>query len=152
MPLIYQQLIEQIAANRKEFGLSMQPPCSSKDLADLQVRVRKELGVEIPLGYVQLLCQHNGLSWNGLAIFASKTVPIVGYTDRFIEGLVDWNLDFRSAQWKNKFVVFGESDLDLYLYESGKNKFSARDRISLDEAESYASFEEMITEALRKHL
>ncbi|WP_309896228.1 YrhA family protein [Archangium sp.] len=152
MPLIYQQLMEQIAASRKEFGLSMQPPCNSKDLADLQVRARNELGAEIPPGYVQFLGQHNGLSWNGLVIFASKTVPIVGCADKYIEGLVDWNLDFRSAEWKNRFLVFGESDLDLYIYEPRKKKFSACDRISLDEAESYASFEEMITEALRKHL
>jgi hypothetical protein len=53
---------------------------------------------------------------------------------------------------ENRFVVFGESDLDLYVYEPTNNKFSARDRISLDEAESYSSFDDLIMEALRKHL
>ena len=152
MPLTYQQLLKQISAKSKEDGESLQPPCSAKDLTDLQAQARKELGIDIPSGYAEFLRQHDGFNWNGLLIFASKTVPIIGYTDKFIEGFVDWNLGFRSDEWKNEFVVFGDSGLDLYIYEPRKQKYSARDRISLDEAESYSSFEEMLTAAFRDHL
>ncbi len=152
MPLTYQHFLNQISAKHKEYGESLQPACSARELADLQLRARKELGIDIPPGYAEFLRQNDGFDWNGLVIFASKTVPIVGYTDRFIEGFVDWNLGFRSAEWKNEFVVFGDSGLDLYLYEPAKEKYSARDRVSLDEAESYSSFEEMISEALSKRL
>jgi len=152
MALIYQQVLNQILADAKKYGVRPQPACSAKDLADLQVQARKELGIDIPPGYAEFLRQHDGFDWNGLLIFASKTVPIIGYTDKFIEGFVDWNLGFRSAEWKNEFVVFGDSGLDLYIYEPRKKKYSARDRISLDEAESYSSFEEMLTAAFRDHL
>ena len=152
MALMYQQILDQISAQNRTYGERLQPACSVKDLADLQVQARKELGIDIPPGYAEFLRQHDGFDWNGLLIFASKTVPIIGYTDKFIEGFVDWNLGFRSDEWKNEFVVFGDSGLDLYIYEPRKQKYSARDRISLDEAESYSSFEEMLTAALRAHL
>jgi hypothetical protein len=152
MPLTYQQLLKQISAKSKEDGESLQPPCSAKDLTDLQAQARKELGVELPSGYTEFLRQHDGLDWNGLVIFASKTVPIVGYKDRFIEGFIDWNLEFRDDDWKNQYVVFGDSGMDLYVFEPKRKKYSARDCVSLDQNESYKSFEEMITAALRQHL
>jgi len=152
IPFIYQHFLDQISAKREEYGRSLQPACSTRELADLETRARKELGIDIPAGYAQFLCQQNGFNWNGLFIYASKTVPIVGYTDRFIEGFIDANLDFRSGGWENDLILFGDSNLDIYVYDPSKKKYSARDRISLDEAESYSSFEEMITEALRQHL
>lgn len=152
MPPMYQQLLKQISAKSKEYGESLQPPCSAKELADLQVQARKELGIEIPSGYAEFLRQHDGLDWNGLVIFASRTVPIVGYKDRFIEGLVDWNLGFRDDDSKNEFVVVADSGMDLYVFEPRRKKYTARDCVSLDQNESYKSFEEMISAALRKHL
>jgi hypothetical protein len=150
--LIYQHFLDQISAKRKEYASSLQPACSAQDLADLQTRARKELNVEIPRSYTQFLRQLDGLNWNGLFIYASKTVPIVGYKDRFIDGFIDANLDFRGGGWENELILFGDSNLDLYVYDPSKKKYSARDRVSLDEAESYASFEQMLTEAFRKHL
>jgi hypothetical protein len=152
MPLKYQQLLNQFAAEAKKYGNSLQPACSAKDLTDLQARVRKELGAEIPPGYAEFLRQHDGLDWDGILLFASKTVPIAGYKDRFIEGLVEANLGYRSAGWKDQYVVVGDDGMDLYVFEPGPKKYSARDRVSLDKNESYPSFEEMLTALLREHL
>jgi len=152
MFLSYQQLLDQISAKHKQYGEHLQPACGAQEVEDLETRARRELGIDIPAGYAQFLRQQNGFNWNGLFIYASKTVPIIGHKDSFIHGFVDVNQWFRDEEWKKEFVVFGSSSLDLYVYEARKKKYSARDRISLDEAESYASFEEMITEALRQHL
>ena len=152
IPLIYQHFLDQILTKHNAYGEHLQPACGAKELADLEARAREELGVEIPPGYARFLRQHNGLNWNGFFIYASKTVLIVGYTDRFIEGFIDANLDFRGGGWENELILFGDSNLDVYVYDPSKKKYSARDRVSLDEAESYASFEEMITEVLRRHL
>lgn len=152
MSLNYQQLMKQISVKAKKYGDSLQPPCSSQALADLQVRTQKELGTELPPGYSEFLRLHDGLDWNGLVIFASKTVPITGYKDRFIEGFVDANMGFRSSGWKKKFVVLGDNGMDLYVFEPDVKKFSARDRVSLDPNETYPSFEKMLSAALANRL
>lgn len=153
MPLIYQRLLDQISAMRKQLDLGIRPGCTAQDLADLQTRARKELGVEIPPGYADFLRQHDGLNWNGLFVYASKTVSATSPGKGvLIEGFMDANLDFRSNGWESEWMLFGDSSLDLYVFNPAQNKYMICDRTSLDETESYTSFEEMIAEALRIHL
>lgn len=152
MPPTYQKYLEQMFAKARKYGFDFQPACSAKDLSALQTRAWKELGIELPQGYADLLRQHDGFAWNGVIIHASKTVPLAGETDHFIEGFIDANLGFRSEAWKKEFVTFGSSDVDLYVYEPSKKQYSTRDRVSLDVNELHASFEEMITAAFRTHV
>ena len=148
----YKQILTEIAAAAKKYDLRLQPPCSPKVLGELQGRARKQLGNEVPNGYVAFLRQHDGLDWNGLAIYAGETVPIAGYTDRFIQGFIEANLDFRDNIDMKRLLVFGESGLDLYVCDVVSKKYSARDRVSLDVNESFDSFDEMLAAALRNHL
>jgi hypothetical protein len=95
---------------------------------------------------------HDGLDWDGLVIYASKTTALADHSDRFIEGWIEANQGFRSNPLMKQLLVFGDSGVDLYVYEPAKRQYSARDRVSLDLNESFASFEEMLAAALKTRL
>lgn len=82
----------------------------------------------------------------------SSTVPIVGHEDRFIEGFVDSNLGFRDNARMKRFLVLGDSDMYLYVYEPQGKEYSMIDRVSLDRHEAFATFEEMLAAALRSRV
>ncbi|MBD2633716.1 MULTISPECIES: YrhA family protein [Aphanizomenon] len=97
----YHQLLETIAQEHQKFQQSMQPPCNPQKLIQLKEKVENQLNCTLPDGYIEFLSITNGLDWNGLLIFASETIPIVGYTDRKIPGFVDMNL-FRNVECRYK--------------------------------------------------
>jgi SMI1 / KNR4 family (SUKH-1) len=147
-----QGLLEQLSAKVQQRGRMPQPPCGEQALSKLRLRAQTELGADIPPDYMEFLRQHNGLDWNGLAFYASETVPITGYTDRFIQGFIEANLGWRDNEYMNQFLVFGDNGMDIYTYEFDTGEYSARDRISDDVNEVFASFDEMLSVALNARL
>jgi hypothetical protein len=151
-PETYKLLLEQISAKASRYGESLQPPCDAKAVDSLRLRAREQLRLEIPPGYAEFLMLHNGLDWDGLVIYASETCPISGYVDRFIEGLVESNLGFRDNARMKRFLVLGDSGLELYVYEPEENAYSTIERVSLERNQSFASFSEMLAAALRSRM
>ncbi|WP_224247478.1 YrhA family protein [Hyalangium gracile] len=145
----YKPFLEQIAVSARKYGEGLQSPCEPESVADLQLRAREQLGAELPPGYAEFLSLHNGLDWDGLVIYSCTTVPIVGHEDRFIEGFVESNLGYRDNDRMKRFLVLGDSDMYLYVYEAQAREFSVIDRVSLDRHEVFATFEEMLAAALR---
>jgi hypothetical protein len=149
---LYKPFLEQIAAKARKYGEGLQSPCDPESVADLQLRAHEQLGADLPPGYAEFLALHNGLDWNGLVIYSCTTVPIIGHEDRFIEDLVESNLGFRDNTRMKRFLVLGDSDMYLYVYETQGREYSVIDRVSLDRHEVFATFEEMLAAALRSRL
>jgi hypothetical protein len=151
-PETYKPLLEQISTEASQYGESLQPPCDAKTVDSLRLRAREQLRSELPSGYAEFLMLHNGLDWDGLVIYASETLPIPGHVDRFIEGIVESNLGFRENARMKRFLVLGDSGMELYVHEPDVNEYSAIDRVSLDRNQYFASFPEMLAAALRSRV
>ncbi len=85
-------------------------------------------------------------------IYSSETTPIVGYKDRVIEGFVDANLSFRDLERMRRFLVFGQSGDDLYVFDTVEGVYGACDNVSLEVFDAFPSFDEMMAAALRVKL
>lgn len=149
---MYQRLLQEIAQKRQKYGESMQAPASQDQISALRERAQRELQSTLPEPYLSLLTRNNGLDWNGTFILASEETSIAGFPDRFIRGFVDWNLLRRDLSEFNDLLVFGESGIDLYVYQISTSEYQIRDSSSLDVIEVFTSFDELIAEALRKTL
>jgi hypothetical protein len=90
--------------------------------------------------------------WNGLQIFASETMPIVGCADVKILGFVDLNLIYRENEDCLDLLFFGESGIDSYVYCISAKQYQILDRVSLSLTETFDSFEMLIYEAFQCHL
>lgn len=148
----YHQLLETIAQEHQKFQQSMQPPCNPQKLIQLKEKVENQLNCTLPDGYIEFLSITNGLDWNGLLIFASETIPIVGYTDRKIPGFVDMNLLYRENEDCLDLLFFGESGIDSYVYCISAKQYQILDRVSLSLTETFDSFEMLIYEAFQCNL
>jgi hypothetical protein len=148
----YHQLLETIAQEHQKFQQSMQPPCNPQKLIQLKEKVENQLNCTLPDGYIEFLSITNGLDWNGLLIFASETMPIVGHTDMKIPGFVDVNLLHRENEDCLDLLFFGESGIDSYVYCISTKQYQILDRVSLDLTEIFDSFEMLIYQAFQSHL
>ena len=145
-------MLQNIVEQARSYGDTMQSPCSLVQLQNFRIRAKKELQIEIPEEYVDFLRLHNGLDWNGLTLYASETVLIEGYTDRFILGCVEANLLRRDYdKWKH-FLIFAETGDEDYCLEITTSQYVIVDSVSMDILETFASFDQLIAEAFRDRI
>ncbi|HYO66246.1 MAG TPA: YrhA family protein [Archangium sp.] len=149
----YQQALQNFENQLNHHGRRMQPPCSQEELVRLRLGARQELGSDIPDPHAELLRWHNGITWNGLTIYASETSPIAGRADRFIAGFVESNKLFQQdVPDLLDYLIFADSEFYFYAYDKKNDEYVRCDRISLEKYESFSSFEDMISSALLSHL
>ena len=148
----YLSLLQRITDERERYGLQMQPPCTAVQLDELKRRSIEELDATIPPEYASFLQLHNGLSFNGLQVFASEQGLIAGYSDRIMEGFVEENLIWRDAPYPADIVLLASEGDVCYGFDSARNVFCAIDSVSGDVFDEYESFDHMISSVLRELL
>ena len=149
---MYQELLVRVSQLTSAYGGAMQPPCPKAEIDELARRMADQLRARVPAPYADLLRLHNGIDWNGLCVYASTDVPIVGYNDRVIMGCVEANLLRRDVpMWQEFLALAGTGDEDFCL-ELKTGHYLSLDAVTLDMIRSFQSFDEMIHEALLQHL
>jgi hypothetical protein len=143
-------LREHIDSLRK-YGGSPQPPATAEEVRALRARARKELGVELPDAYCELLGMVDGLDSNGMVIYGCRTACIVGYDDRWIQGIVDANLIWWELEAHKEYLFLGDSGISLYTLQLPDRKYQLQDRPSGSVLEEFASFEELLYRALEEN-
>ena len=147
----YESLLRQIEGRKKAYGEALQPPCPTTAIRKLKAESRKQLSHPIPDEYAEFLAVTNGLDWNGLVLYASDRTPIVGYSDRFIEGFIEGNLGYRDFEPMKDYLVFAEDGTALYVYHTGKDAYHIILTVGLSIMESFSSFESLVAKALDEH-
>jgi hypothetical protein len=132
----------------------MEPGASAAQIASLKDGALRQLGAELPAGYLDFLGRHDGLIYNGLNIYGTERREAAGEEpDVLIEGFVEANLDYRDVDYFNDLLVFGDGDVDLYVYQASKKEYQVRDRVPADNIyETFGTFEELLAHALEEYL
>ena len=149
---MYKALLKEMAAQAKEYGTGLQPPCPMSSVEALKLRARDELSIDLPDDYLTFLKQNNGFDLNGLLIYASERLAVPGSDDEFVEGIVEANLARRDYEPMKQYIVFGEAGDDTYVYSISDNEYQVIDTVSMDVLERFPTFDELITRALESHL
>ena len=144
----YRRLLAQV----RDQGGVLQPPCSEHGLDVLRRRLRAELGIGLPAELADLLRIADGLNWNGLYVYPSATAPLAGHPDVVPAGVVEANLDHREVEGLEDVLVFGDDSLDLYAWRGSTGEFQVLDKVPRDVIATAASFDELISGALRRSL
>jgi hypothetical protein len=149
---MYQDLIKRVAEEQRRFGSNLQPPASEEQIKKLEARAKTELKANSPDEYLDFLRLTNGLDWNGVVVFASETVPIVGHPDRSIAGVVEMNLGYRDDPRFGDLLVLGSNGMDLYAYRISKGEYEIIDEVPHELIESVPTFNELMTKVLTRSL
>lgn len=149
---MYQELLTRVAEEQRRFGSGLQPPSTEEQLQRLVERARHELHTEPPAEYLNFLRLTNGLDWNGVVIYASHNVPIVGHPDRPIPDLIEMNLNYRDDPRFEDLLVMGSNGMDLYTYRISKGVYEIYDEVPHELVETVPTFDELMTSALTRSL
>ncbi|HWX41127.1 MAG TPA: YrhA family protein [Blastocatellia bacterium] len=148
--MTYRIYLEEIRKWKAQTGRSLQPPASEQDILELRRSSLAELGTDIPAGYADLLRVTDGLCFGGLCIYATRRVRVdLGHRTYDIEGFVEATLVWRSMDDDGAdLLVFGEGDIDIYIYNPANSRYEVQDRGSRDIVAAYPSFDELMEKAL----
>jgi hypothetical protein len=152
MPVTYHDSLERIRAWARSRGYPPQPPASESALAALKDASTARLGYEVDPQYLQFLSQSDGLAFNGYTVFASRIVPLAAHPDRLLGGFVDTNVQLREVDPNRRFVAFGETGNERYVFDVRRKTFAEVDHPSLDVLRDFASFDEMLAYMLERAL
>jgi len=145
-------VLNEIAKQRSAFGGELQAPCAPDMVQKMNIRSQTELGNDIPDEYLSFLRATNGVSWNGVSFYGCEESPISGKEGGKILDFVDTNLIYRDVESMKNYLVFGQSDMDIYVFNLSANKYQVLDKISLDEITSVSTFEELLVKAFETRL
>jgi hypothetical protein len=152
MPVTYHDSLESIRAWARSRGYPAQSPASESALAALKQASLARLGYEVDPQYLEFLSQSDGLAFNGYTVFASHVVPLAAHPDRLLGGFVETNVQLREAGANRRFIAFGETGNERYVFDVKRNMFAELDHPSLDVLRDFASFDDMLTYMLSRAL
>jgi hypothetical protein len=149
---MYSELLKKVKNQRDLFGKGMQIAADDTEINTLTDLAKSELNVELPEQYLDFLRINNGLILNGLFIYSTKKVSAVGSPNAYNYGFVEMNLIARDVEEKKDFIIFGEDNMDEYVYEISTQEYQSRDRVPFELVDTFPSFEAMMSFAIEKNL
>lgn len=141
-------LIAQIKSERKKYNLDIPKPIETTLVDGFINSYEVIFKVELAPNYLQFLKICDGLVENGFTIYSSQnhTIKKVEY------GIFENNETWADINPNMKFIYFGDSDQDLYVYNKVSKKYEVLDRYSSDVYESFDNFEFLLEHILEKML
>jgi hypothetical protein len=135
-------LLERIAAEKREFAQTIWPPATADAVARLHGFARDALRTDLPEGYVAFLGRNDGLDFNGHVIYGATE-----HEEPFLSGFVEASERLGGPQARH--VHYADTGDRLYAQDRTSGAWVALDRPSLDVITTFASFDAMLTQVLR---
>jgi len=146
--------LRQVELIDSQFGGKLQPPAAKEDLNMLAELAWKYLHYKLPIGYLQLLANSDGMNFNGYTLYASKTQLLQTEEKIQLQGFVEINEFWQEYAENNDhhLLMFGENGDDLYLFDQRAQKFHVTDKVSGDVYQAFDTFEELAEQLFKEAL
>jgi hypothetical protein len=110
--------------------------------------------LNLPSALLELLALHDGVSCNGIQLYASEARTQTNHSGRLKylkRGLVEANLIWREFAPNKDYIFFAESGSDLYQHNLQTNQFEVADRVGRTVFDTFASIEALF-ETIFNHM
>ena len=132
--------INQVNTEQLRFGYSELTGCTEQDIVHFSAWVKELYPEASLLQYIDLMRIANGLNHNGLYVYNIKESD-------------EDSIYYMNEVWQDiedgKYLFFGTNDISFFAMELSTGVFCILDLPSGSFEEAFASFDEMIDEALR---
>ena len=133
-----------IAIKKSEEGGFLPNGVDEVELSVFLSSCKAELGGEPPQDYLEFLKLHNGLTVEGVFVYSTKRLPIVGSTAKTL-AFVEMNVISRDVEELKGFLVFGDSDQDEYVLDLSTGMYQVRDKQAFDNVyEEFECFDDLL--------
>ncbi|MEJ2157542.1 MAG: YrhA family protein [Desulfobacteraceae bacterium] len=149
---MWKDTLNKVIEEMSEYNRTPPPPASDMDIQTMLAELPKLGNVKsLPDTYIEFLKIMNGLNWNGLFIYSSKSMPIAG-TDVEISGIVAANEIWRDFEPHEQYLFVGDGNISLYGQDLNTGEYKEFDRSSDTVIQVYEDFESMLIAALNTSL
>ena len=106
------------------------PPTKQDKMAKLRMNMVRNKLPPLPADYIKFLQQTDGLSWNGIRFFGVEEHdrPQRSYT---FPSLLKVNLDFAKRNRPVSYLILGDKDEDLIVYDERQDVYCLVDKMDL---------------------
>ena len=119
-------------------------PAREEDIVVLGSRTKIEFSENVPDQYVAFLKSYDGLVSSGVFIYSSRPHKFLD-SDGFSQSFVEQNVMARDLGFMSKFLIFGESDQDEYVFDIIKKMYQVRDKQAFDNVfEEFDTFDGLL--------
>lgn len=139
-----------IRADSIKFGEPPRPAASTADIEALVAATKRKLGAELPEQYIDFLTISDGLNYDGLYVYDTKSTNMQQTLRDFWHGFVYSNELWRKNSENKSYLIFANDDMDLYVQVSSSGAFQSMDKMAYDLFDQYESFDAMMIAALEK--
>jgi hypothetical protein len=126
-------LLEQLRKAREEYGDSLQKPATDKEVERLNNAVMENFNIELSSVYKSILLKTNGFNENGVFLYGNETNLIAGYSDRYLEGVMEANETWHEDDDFSNYLFYADSDSYVFVQSLEDKRYSCRVRDSFDE-------------------
>lgn len=105
---------------------------------------QKELNVDLPSEYVNILKVVNGIEFNGFILYGIDERLLEKKHNQPINGLIEYNKIWHENEWQKQFFFLGESNISWYAYDFITSKYCELDNPSGREIQIFSNLECMV--------
>ncbi len=136
-------LLKKLLKKIYRVGAVMFHPAKEEDIRLLRVTLGRRKLPNLPADYAQFLTLTDGMLWNGMQVYGvySHKRDSLGYT---LPSLLEVNMDYLERKRGKNFLVLGNVEEDLIVYNSKEKTYQLVDKIDLQTELSLPRFFDLI--------
>jgi hypothetical protein len=120
-------------------GEAVQAGADEARIAALRAELKAAFGATLPDDYAALLRRSDGVDFDGLVLYGSWQSEATPGPAGFWQGLVAANKLWREGPGHERYLVLGETDIDLFTVDLDGSNPVLRDKVSSDVNETFPS-------------
>ena len=130
---------------RRGLDLTIPPPASETEVAELAGAAAQEFGYDLPNTYRAFLRRMDGMDTNGVNLFATRERRPGGVVYGFLEN----NEALREGPDGDRYIWYGEESGTFFVHDLAAGDYRLIDGVSLDELEAYRTCDDLLVGAMR---
>ena len=148
---MWKEKLQEIIKEKEIYGEKVNIGATEREIQLLNNETKKELNVDLPSEYVNILKVVNGIEFNGFILYGIDERLLEKKHNQPINGLIEYNKIWHENEWQKQFFFLGESNISWYAYDFITSKYCELDNPSGREIQIFSNLECMVEKAMHWH-
>lgn len=149
---MWKEDIKKIEEEKEMYGEKINEGVDEKTIKIFREELKKQLNVDLPNEYAEILKTLNGLEFNGYILYGIDKMFIDSNPNQSINGILEMNTIWYENDNQKIYLFLGESNITWYVYVIDTHEYLTLDNPSGRVLDKYNAFDEMFNQMLEESL
>ncbi len=145
---MWKNKLEEIAQEKNLYGEKINTGATEEEVQLFIKGIKRELRVDLPDEYINILKVVNGLEFNGVILYGIDQSMLNNQPNEFIYGLIEYNKIWYENEWQKQYIFLGESNISWYVYNLEEGQYYELDNPSGTKFEVFSSLDYLLERLL----